>query len=143
MSNMFPDSDDIERIKGWTGANPLDTYEEIHRISTQWNKAKTPFLINGICTIYPFKRKLMPATLFATLATHTFENLQVPIPQGYDEYLKKQYGDYLKLPPIEKRGKWHDGGFFDADIPYIEYVDHYKKEEVQLHKQKIFKQELK
>lgn len=32
-----------------------------------------------------------------------FENISVPIPKGYDSYLKANYGDYMKLPPIEKR----------------------------------------
>ncbi len=32
-----------------------------------------------------------------------FENILVPIPEGYDGYLKANYGDYMKLPPIEER----------------------------------------
>lgn len=32
-----------------------------------------------------------------------FEGLQVPIPQDADSYLRFNYGDYLKLPPLEKR----------------------------------------
>ena len=32
-----------------------------------------------------------------------FENIQVPIPEGYDSYLKANYGDYMKLPPVEEQ----------------------------------------
>ncbi len=32
-----------------------------------------------------------------------FENIRVPIPEGYDSYLKANYGDYMKLPPVEER----------------------------------------
>lgn len=32
-----------------------------------------------------------------------FENLLLPIPKGYDMYLRKLYGDYMAIPPEEKR----------------------------------------
>lgn len=33
----------------------------------------------------------------------TFEGKTYKIPEGYDEYLSNIYGDYMKLPPVEKR----------------------------------------
>jgi lipopolysaccharide cholinephosphotransferase len=30
------------------------------------------------------------------------------IPKGYDSYLKRQYNDYMKLPPVEKRKSPHN-----------------------------------
>ena len=33
----------------------------------------------------------------------TFENAVFPIPKGYDAYLKRLYGEYMLLPPQEKR----------------------------------------
>ncbi|EHO51112.1 LicD family protein [Lentilactobacillus kisonensis] len=36
-----------------------------------------------------------------------FENLRVPILAAYDSYLKRLYGDYMKLPPVEKRIQRH------------------------------------
>lgn len=51
-----------------------------------------------------------------------FEDIQVPVPVGYKECLEKRYGDYMKFPPVEKRGKWHaDKIIFDPDTPYLEY----------------------
>ena len=32
-----------------------------------------------------------------------FEDVLIPIPQGVDEILRVWYGDYMKLPPVEKR----------------------------------------
>ena len=29
------------------------------------------------------------------------------VPKGYDEILTKQYGDYMKLPPIEQQVTHH------------------------------------
>lgn len=36
-----------------------------------------------------------------------FEDMEVYVPQGYDSYLKRQYGDYMKLPPVEKQRGHH------------------------------------
>lgn len=32
-----------------------------------------------------------------------FEDLKVKVPRGYDTILKRNYGDYMKLPPMEQR----------------------------------------
>ncbi len=37
----------------------------------------------------------------------TFENHQFKIPKGYDQILKQIYGDYMKLPPENKRVHQH------------------------------------
>ncbi len=51
-----------------------------------------------------------------------FENTTVRIPEGYDRSLRKQYGDYLKLPPVEERGVHHlDKVFYDPSKPYTYY----------------------
>ena len=44
----------------------------------------------------------------------TFEYMQMPLPKNYIESLKKQYGDYMILPPVESGEK---GG-----IPFDEYL---------------------
>lgn len=38
---------------------------------------------------------------------HKFENGEYPIPVGYDHILSSLYGDYMQLPPIEKRKSHH------------------------------------
>ena len=56
------------------------------------------------------------------LIPHKFEYTEMMIPNDYDYMLKKAYGDYMKFPPKEKRGIWHDGVIiYDPDIPYLEY----------------------
>lgn len=52
-----------------------------------------------------------------------FEHLMLPAPSCYDDLLKKIYGDYMSFPPVEERGKWHEGIIhFEPDIPYKEYL---------------------
>lgn len=36
-----------------------------------------------------------------------FEKLTVPVLADYDSYLRRLYGDYMKLPPVEKRVQRH------------------------------------
>ena len=47
-------------------------------------------------------------SLFEKSLTVPFENITVKIPVGYDEILKKTYGDYMKLPPEKDRVATHE-----------------------------------
>lgn len=38
----------------------------------------------------------------------SFEGYEFPVPHRYEQLLTKIYGDYMKLPPVEKRGVQHD-----------------------------------
>ncbi|MBQ2082847.1 MAG: LicD family protein [Lachnospiraceae bacterium] len=49
-----------------------------------------------------------------------FEFLTVPAPAGYDENLKRTYGDYMKPA---KAPTDHGGVFFDPERPYREYIE--------------------
>lgn len=49
-----------------------------------------------------------------------FENLEIPVPSGYDHLLKQIYGDYMKYPPMNKRQGKHNV-IFEPDIPYKKY----------------------
>lgn len=42
-----------------------------------------------------------------TRILHSFEDTEFYIMGGYDEALKDKYGDYMKLPPEDKRGTGH------------------------------------
>ncbi len=41
-----------------------------------------------------------------------FEDMEVLIPVGWEIYLKRMYGDYMKLPPVNQQMGHHS-----ADIP--------------------------
>ena len=36
-----------------------------------------------------------------------FENIELPVPFGYDKYLHGIYGDYMQLPSKDKRMTHH------------------------------------
>lgn len=52
-----------------------------------------------------------------------YEDTEVPVPQAYHEILTRIYGDYMKFPDPEVRGRWHEGQIhFEPEIPYKEYL---------------------
>ena len=56
--------------------------------------------------------------------SHSYEFIDLNIPKGNDTCLRQQYGDYMELPPLKKRGTHHDFiVFYDPDRPYREYKD--------------------
>ena len=54
-------------------------------------------------------------------AIGVFENESMPLPSNPHEYLAYEFGDYMQLPPIEKRKIHHDYIFTDFDNSYINY----------------------
>lgn len=45
--------------------------------------------------------------VFDSFIMHKFEGKEYKIPVGYDEWLTEFYGDYMQLPPVEKRVSHH------------------------------------
>ena len=54
-----------------------------------------------------------------------FEGEKMPIPKGYDEYLRMAFGDYMKLPPKKKQIPEHNVVFCDLKNSYKNYKGKY------------------
>ena len=51
-----------------------------------------------------------------------FEDIELPIPEKYDEYLKHIYGDYMKIPtPEQIKAHEHTAYILDLEHSYEEY----------------------
>ncbi len=50
-----------------------------------------------------------------------FEKYKLPVMKGYELYLKKIWGDYMKLPPVEQRVAKHDVICMDLNKSYLAY----------------------
>ena len=53
------------------------------------------------------KKNYLPKSMFDDSVRMLFEGNEFPIPIDYDRFLKIVYGDYMKLPPVEKRKSTH------------------------------------
>ena len=71
-----------------------------------------------------------PKEWFASAVYREFEGLQMPIPIGYDPYLKKAFGDYMTLPPEDKQKPHHDMILVDTDRSYKEVLKGKKPSEL-------------
>lgn len=63
----------------------------------------------GVVTVTHYgSRERMPIEVFRGSVPVTFEGETFPAPIGYDTYLKNLYGDYMQLPPEDKRVSLHN-----------------------------------
>ena len=62
-----------------------------------------------------------PEKWFFPVKRVPFEDIEVPVEANTDEYLKLTYGDYMQLPPPEKRIFHHGYVYIDFERPYTEF----------------------
>ena len=74
---------------------------------------------------YQYMTNEYPKEIFESAVYKNFEGHEVPIPVGYDTYLKMAFGDYMKLPPEESRIPKHDIVFYDLNNSYKKYKGKY------------------
>lgn len=53
------------------------------------------------------QKDVYKAEWFEDVITSPFEDTTIDVPMGYDAYLRHMYGDYMQLPPEEKRVSHH------------------------------------
>jgi lipopolysaccharide cholinephosphotransferase len=63
-------------------------------------------------------REAVPSGFFGAGTLVAFDGLSVTIPGRPDDFLRAIYGDYMKLPPVEKRVSHHGTDAFDAFSAY-------------------------
>ena len=81
--------------------------------------------ITELCAGPHYMKKVYPASAFRESVYMPFENTEMPIPVGYDDYLKTAFGDYMKLPPQEKQKAHHECAFMDLENSYKQYKGKY------------------
>ena len=77
--------------------------------------------ITEICAGPGYMKNRYPKEAFEKRIDVPFENTTMPIPEGCDAYLSIAFGDYMTLPPEEKRRPSHESVITDVSNPYTEY----------------------
>lgn len=80
-------------------------YHHANKVATWYNKTPHKRIMNFL-TPYRLK-EVFDANIYHEFIEHQFEDMSVEIIKQYDSFLKQIYGDYMKLPPLEKRNTRH------------------------------------
>ena len=86
--------------------------------------------ITELCSGPGYMKNWYPKEAFDKAIFLPFEDGEMPIPVGYDAYLKIAFGDYMKMPPKEKQQGHHDAEFMDLSHSYEKYKGFYYCKEV-------------
>ena len=81
--------------------------------------------ITEICAGPHYMKNEYPKEIFSSAILMDFEDTKMPIPVGYDEYLKIAFGNYMELPPKEKQVPQHDTVIIDPSVSYAKYRGKY------------------
>lgn len=73
------------------------------------------------------EKEAVPKEWFGKGKEVLFEGIKVYIPFEYDKFLRFLYGDYMILPPIEKRIPHHKDSGFSLTISYKDYLNKRKR----------------
>ena len=81
--------------------------------------------ITELCSGPYYMKKKYPISSFEAALWLPFEDTELPIPIGYDAYLKTAFGDYMTPPPVEKQVAHHDAVLVDLEKSYTYYKGEY------------------
>ncbi len=84
----------------WTSVDKIN--KKMDECMRQYNNEETGFLCS-MASHYSYEKQYMPQEVYGTPQLIKFEDRQYYCPQNVDEYLKRIYKDYMKLPPEKDR----------------------------------------
>lgn len=77
-------------------------YKKLEKIYNKYSKNKSDYVVSN-WPIYDISKEIQKSNSIAEYINVSFENIQVMIFKNYDEILKTTFGDYMQLPPEDKR----------------------------------------
>ena len=90
------------------------SFKSLHKIVMEMDILSSKYSSNAGCKFKGIiapndnrREELLPSEFFDSYTTVHFEGSEVMAIEKYDEYLKATYGDYMQLPPVEKRVSHH------------------------------------
>ena len=83
----------------------------------KYNIEDCDYIKELVCGFRSMKRKL-PKELFKEVVYVEYEGHKVPVPIGYDTYLKMIFGDYMAYPPESERKPKHHTVYINLDEGY-------------------------
>lgn len=82
--------------------------ERIDIMSQRYRGNNRTTYIGMVCAAFYGKREILKSEWFKNRCLVEFEGMKVWAPENYDAFLGQLYGDYMQLPPVEKRVTHHE-----------------------------------
>lgn len=104
------------------GNNRIKIRDYCHRKMAKYEGKRTKYMAQFYGNLNRCKR-IYPSSYFEKGVVYKqFEDDLFPVQSSYDKYLKKRYGDYMKLPPKSEQGvKLDHIVLIDPDNSYLKY----------------------
>lgn len=83
-------------------------------------KEDTKYLTD-LQSVFRFMRLQYPKKYFHEAIYMEFEGHMMPVPKGYDGYLKMAFGDYMEYPPQKERVPKHDASYINLEEGYKKF----------------------
>src|SRR5699024_1577600 len=77
--------------------------------------------LTDLLSIFRIMKLKYPKNCFESAIYKDFEGHKMPVPIGYDEYLKIVFGDYMSLPSEEERQPKHDALYINLNETYKKF----------------------
>ncbi len=99
----------------------IELCEKLEKIFTKSNNRTCKKVIT-YCGFWGDKKESHFKENYSDFKLVDFEDIKAKVPVGYDQCLRDTYGDYMQLPPIEKRVSHHFSEIIDTKKSYKEYI---------------------
>lgn len=90
----------ISFLLSWIPLRKLNQYQQKQMQKYRHEETKC---ICSMASQYAYAKQCMPWEIYGTPVLLEFEGRQYYAPEQYKQYLTRLYGDYMQLPPAEKR----------------------------------------
>lgn len=90
----------VSGLLSWANLQKLNHYQQ--ELMQKYRHQQTR-CICSMASQYAYSKQCMPREIYGTPTLMAFEGRQYFGPEKYQEYLTTLYGDYMQLPPVEKR----------------------------------------
>lgn len=126
----FRDVDGLKSKLIWLFFKPYTLTKSKSYFSEKWISLVSSYKFNeGNNVLFPWRIPLVGSyknvfdySIFSNNVYLNFENVKISCPIFYKKYLEEDFGDYMKLPPIEKQVT-HDPYILDFDKSYKSYIE--------------------
>ncbi len=90
----------VSALLSWISVPRLNAYQQ--KQMQKYDQLETKCLCS-MASGYPYEKQCMPKEIYGEPVLLEFEGRKYYAPEHYEEWLTRLYGDYMQLPPPEKR----------------------------------------